>query len=80
MKFKIDIECSPEEAREFFGLPDVQKLNETMMAQVQEQMTSQIGTMDPEALMKAWMPTGAKVMENFQEQFFSQFSPDTKKK
>ena len=79
MKFKIDIDCSPEEAREFFGLPNVEKLNETIMARVQEHMTSQMANMDPESLMKAWMPAGTKVMENFQEQFFSQFSPDAKK-
>ena len=30
MKFTIDIDCTPQEARTFFGLPDVTQLNETM--------------------------------------------------
>ena len=79
MKFKIDIECSPQEAREFFGLPNVEKLNETIMSNVQEQMAGQMANMDPETLMKIWMPTGTKVFENMQEQFFSQFSSGSKK-
>ena len=74
MKFKIEIDCTPEEAREFFGLPNVEKFNDLMMAQVQEQFASQMKNMDAETLMKTWMPAGQKVMENFQEQFFSQFS------
>ncbi len=74
MKFNIEIDCTPEEAREFFGLPNVEKFNDMMMAQVQEQFASQMKNMDADTLMKTWMPAGQKVMENFQEQFFSQFS------
>jgi len=76
MIFKIEIECSPEEAREFFGLPNVEKLNDMMMSQVQEQMSSQISAMDPATLMKTWMPVAAKAWENFPEQFFAQSSRD----
>jgi len=74
MKFNIEIDCTPEEAREFFGLPNVEKFNDMMMAQVQEQFASQMKNMDADTLMKTWMPAGQKVMESFQEQFFSQFS------
>ena len=74
MKFSIDIDCSPQEARDLFGLPNVEKLNQAIMANVQEQMASQISGMDPETLMKTWMPAGANVFEKMQEQFFSQFS------
>ena len=80
MKFNIEIDCTPEEAREFFGLPNVEKFNDLMMAQVQEQFASQMKNMDAETLVKTWMPAGQKVMENFQEQFFSQFSQKADKK
>ncbi len=80
MKFKINIECSPQEAREFFGLPNVEKLNETIMVTVQDQMTSQIANMDPETLMKSWMPAGVNVFETMQEQFYNQFSGGSEKK
>ncbi len=30
MKFTINVDCTPEEARRFFGLPDVDQMNEAM--------------------------------------------------
>ena len=74
MKFKIEIECPPDEAREFFGLPNVEKLNSMMMGELQDKMTEQVNSMDPEALMKTWMPAVAKTWETFPEQFFSGFA------
>jgi hypothetical protein len=59
MKVKIDIDCTPEEARSFFGLPDLGPLNEQMTAIMSERMKTAMGAMDPEAIMKAWMPGGA---------------------
>ena len=59
MKVKIDIDCTPEEARAFIGLPDLGPMQQAMMAQMQERMKSALGGMDPEAMMKAWMPGGA---------------------
>ena len=74
MKFSIDIDCTPEEARQFLGLPDVQAFQEAMMALVQERMTEQVKAMDPEALMKTWLPTGMQAWENMQEAFRRGFS------
>ena len=59
MKVKIDIDCTPEEARTFFGLPDLGPLQQEMLKAMQERMKSAMGAMDPEAIMKAWMPGGA---------------------
>ena len=59
MKVKIDIDCTPEEARTFFGLPDLGPLQQEMLALMQERMKSAMEAMDPEAIMKAWMPEGA---------------------
>jgi hypothetical protein len=59
MKVKIDIDCTPEEARTFFGLPDLGPLQQEMLAIMQERMKSTMEAMDPEAIMKAWMPGGA---------------------
>ena len=30
MKFTINVDCTPEEARRFFGLPDADQINEQM--------------------------------------------------
>ena len=74
MKFSIDIDCTPEEARQFLGLPDVQEFQKAMMAMVQERMTEQVKAMDPEALMKTWLPTGMQAWENMQQAFMRGFS------
>ncbi len=82
MKFSIDIECAPEEARTFLGFPDVTEFQKSMMAQIQEQMSGQITAMDPEALMKTWLPMGTQAWEKFQESFtqgFAHASPDKPK-
>src|SRR5262249_56563773 len=55
MKIKLDIDCTPEEARTFFGLPDVAPLQAEMMRTIQERMMKTLTTMDPEALLKIWL-------------------------
>ncbi len=74
MKFSIDIDCTPEEARQFLGLPDVQEFQKGIMAMVQERMTEQVNAMDPEVLMKTWLPTGMQAWENMQQAFMRGFS------
>jgi hypothetical protein len=59
MKVKIDIDCTPEETRAFFGLPDLGPLHKEMLSQMQEQMRAAMANLDPEAMMKAWMPGGS---------------------
>ena len=38
MKFKLDIDCTPAEARAFFGLPDVKPLQEALMPEVEQRL------------------------------------------
>ena len=38
MKFKVDIDCTPDEARAFFGLPDVKPLQEALLPEVEERL------------------------------------------
>lgn len=56
MKVTINIECSPEEARTFFGLPDVKPMQEAMMAEMQKRMEAGMSGLDLENMMKMWMP------------------------
>ncbi len=74
MKFSIDIECSPKEARQFLGLPDVEEFQQRMMDQVQDKLGGHIAAMDPEALMKTWLPLGAQAWEAFQKSFAQGFA------
>ncbi len=74
MKIKIDIDCTPEEARSFFGLPDVRPMQEALIAQLQERMSANLAAMDPETMIKTWMPMGLQGLEQIQKAFWSQMS------
>jgi Family of unknown function (DUF6489) len=75
MKISIDIECTPDEARRFFGLPDVIPVQEAMMGEIQRRMLAGLENMDAEALMKTWLPVGLQGMEQLQKMFWSQMTP-----
>jgi len=80
MKLKLDVDCTPEEARAFFGLPDVKPLQEALLSEVQEQLRTALSAMEPEAMLKTWLPTTIKGFEQLQEAFFSQVGGLGKKK
>jgi hypothetical protein len=58
MKVTIDIECTPLEARQFFGLPDVQPLQAAVMAEIETRMMAEAAKFTPEAFLRAWFPEG----------------------
>ncbi|MFN3077159.1 MAG: DUF6489 family protein [Alphaproteobacteria bacterium] len=67
MKIHIDIDCTPDEARSFFGLPDVKPLQNIVMSELQERMTSGIKAVDLESMMKLWMPGGILGLDKMQQ-------------
>ncbi|MFT6557935.1 DUF6489 family protein [Sneathiella sp.] len=74
MKIKLDIDCTPQEARTFFGLPDVEKMQEAMMKEIQDKMLEGVKALDAESMMKTWMPTGMKNLDQMQNMFWSSFT------
>lgn len=75
MKITIDIDCTPQEARAFFGLPDVEPMQEALMAQMQERLGQSLDAMDPEVLIRTWLPGGMQGLAELQERFWSQVMP-----
>lgn len=71
MKVKFDIECTPQEARAFFGLPDVGPMQERMMEQLEEKMRENLNAMDPEVLAKTWMPATVQGWGEMQKMFWN---------
>ena len=69
MKVNVEIDCTPLEARQFFGLPDVMPMQVAVMDKLQEQMLANIETVSPEALMKSWFTFDPKLAERFQDMF-----------
>ena len=80
MKLKFDIDCTPEELRDFFGLPEVKPMQDRLMAELEERMRANFKALDPETMMKTWLPAGLKGFEQLQELFFSQMGRGAPKK
>ena len=74
MKITIDVDCSPEEAHAFLGLPDVAPMQAAVMEELGKRMSAGLEAMDPETLMKTWMPLGLQGLEQAQKMFWSQMS------
>jgi hypothetical protein len=67
MKMTIEVDCSPEEARRFLGLPDVTSLNAQLVEEMQKRMTANMSLMSPDEMMKNWMSFGAGAQEQFRK-------------
>ena len=65
MKFTVNVECTPEEARRFIGLPDVTPLNEALVAEMTKRMEKNMALMGGDAMMKSWMSVGAQAQDAF---------------
>lgn len=69
MKCKIELECTPLEARQFFGLPDVQPMQATIMAEVEKKMLSEMERFSPDAVLKTWLSMFSPTPDQFQNAF-----------
>lgn len=74
MQFQINIECTPEEARKFFGVPDMMPLQQQMMDQLNARLMENMKTMDTESLMQTWVPAIFQGWSEVQQNFWKQMS------
>jgi hypothetical protein len=74
MKISFDIDCTPDELRGFFGLPDVTAMQQQLLKEVEERIRASLTALDPETMLKTWLPAGLKGFEQLQEMFRSQMA------
>lgn len=72
MKFNFDIECTPEEARAFVGLPNIGPMQERMMQELEKRLHDNIRNLSPEEMVKTWMPATMQGFSDMQKMFWSQ--------
>ena len=65
MKVTVNVECSPQEARAFLGLPDVAGINEQIISEMQTRMKENMAALQPDELIKNWMAFGGQAQEHF---------------
>ena len=81
MKVNIEIECTPDEARQFMGLPDVKPMQAALMAKMEAQMTEAADRFSPDALLRSWMslmPQTAEGMRDAMTRLFQSIPGGTK--
>ena len=79
MKINIKIDCTPEEARTFMGLPDVKPMQDAMLEDLQTRMQEQLTRMDPEQLMREWFSPSVENLQKMQKMFWDVATGSTKK-
>ncbi len=72
MKLTFDVDCTPEELRAFFGLPDVKPMQDELLKEVEARLRANLAALDPETMLKNWLPAGLKGFEQLQEMFLNQ--------
>ncbi len=69
MKCTVEIDCTPLEARQFFGLPDVAPLQARMMDEMQAKMLAEMERLSPDAMMKTWLSMFSQTPDQLQDLF-----------
>lgn len=54
MKITITIDCTPLEARQLAGLPDLQPMQERLMAEIEQRFRDAAARMTPESVLQQW--------------------------
>lgn len=55
MKVTVDIDCTPLEARQFLGLPDVQPMQQAVMAEIERKMMEEMNSFSAEKMLSNWL-------------------------
>ncbi len=58
MKISVDIDCSPEEARRFLGLPDLSSVHEAYIEQMRSFVVQGVTPDMVEQMLRTWSPLG----------------------
>ena len=72
MKVTFDIDCTPEEARAFLGLPNLAPMQERLMKEMEDKLHANLDALDPETLMKTWLPMSFQGWNEMQKTFWDQ--------
>ena len=67
MKVNVTIDCTPEEARNFMGLPDLKPMQDRMMGEIEQRLRAGVDSMNPESLVKTWLPASMQGIEQVQQ-------------
>ncbi len=67
MKVKLEVDCTPKEARSFLGLPDLEGLNNHLVEEMKSRIDAGVAMTAPDELMKSWMSFGGQATDQFRK-------------
>lgn len=80
MKVTVNIDMTPLEAREFMGLPDVQPMQQAVMATVEKRMKEQMEKFSAEGLLDTWLRGGPELFKTMMSSMLAAGRSDTSAK
>lgn len=69
MKITVDVDCTPEEARRFMGLPDMTAIHEAYLDKMRKMIDEGVTPDALESMMRSWMPMGEAGMNLWRTMF-----------
>ena len=69
MKVTIELDCTPIEARELLGLPDVRAMQLAVTKELEAKMSASLDKLSPDALFKDWFSLDPRNSERIQDLF-----------
>jgi hypothetical protein len=69
MKFTVDVDCTPEEARRFIGLPDLSPVHQVYIEKMQRFVSDGVTPDMVGEMMKSWGPMSDAGMTMWRQMF-----------
>jgi hypothetical protein len=69
MKITVDVDCTPEEARRFMGLPDMAPIHDAYTDKLKKVIDEGVTPDMLEGMMRSWMPMGEAGMNMWRSMF-----------
>lgn len=70
MNIRLDIECSPEEARRFLGLPDLTPVHAVFVDRLEDLVKRALTPAEAENVIRSWVSAGFQGMGAVQKAFW----------
>ena len=74
-----NVHCTPAEAREFLGLPDLRPTQSAIIEKLEGQLSASLDRISPDAVLQRWLffgASGSPRIQEFLDGFFGRAGPD----
>ena len=61
----MEIDCTPAEARELLGLPDLRPIQTAVMGRIEQQLMDAANALSPEGVLKMWLSVVPATSEQY---------------